>query len=743
MSDPASLLSATDSLNDLERGAAQVAAELALPERGVRAVLKLMGDGATVPFLARYRKEATGGLDEQHIRSIGQRYEYLRELWERQRTILRTLQEQGVLEPELERKLAAATSKSELEDLYAPHKPKRRTRASMAKERGLLPLAELMWQGAGPVDAPSQYVQAQAQRFVDKARDVVDVASALAGARDICAERLSDDAEVRKRARELLATAGVMTVCKTKAFRKTETKFDAYAEYQEPLARLPGHRMLAIHRGRAEGVLKVSVSVPRPQFEQWVLARTEAGRKRRNSPWLDELRVMVADAVERLIIPRAENEVETAALGRAHGEAIAVFAKNLRQLLLAPPLGGKRVLGIDPGQRTGCKCAALSETGALVEHSLFNLVQGPKAQEQAAREVKRLMARHRIEAVAVGNGTHGRETERFVRDVLRADAGANPAGAFVVSVNEAGASVYSASDSARAEFPDHDITVRGAVSIGRRLQDPLAELVKVEPRSIGVGQYQHDVDQRELARALTDVVESCVNEVGVEVNTASAELLSYVAGVGKKLAQAILAHRNKHGPFSSRQQLLRVKGMGPKSFEQCAGFLRIRSAENPLDATAVHPERYDLVVRMAHAAGCSVRDLIGDQTRLSRIRPDEYRSDEVGTYTLSDILAELAKPGRDPRAEFEPPRFKEEVSEIGHLTPNMMLEGVVTNVTAFGAFVDVGVHQDGLVHVSELADRFVKDPASVVSVGQKIQVRVLAVDMARKRISLSARRQGA
>jgi protein Tex len=718
----------------LEALAPKIAALLGLPVRGVAAVLRLTDEAATVPFIARYRKEATGALDEVQIRQIQQHAARLTELEARRTVILDSIQSQGLLAPELEHKLRQAETKSELEDLYLPFKPKRRTRATIAKERGLEPLALQLWGGQAPKESGRDWPQQAARSFVSSEREVPDIDAALAGARDICAERASLDPELRRKARELVQDKGSWLVGKSKEHREQATKFDAYADFSEPLHRIPSHRVLAIARGEAEGVLKAKIDVEPESLERAILQQLPA---KPSSPWAEQLRVMAADATERLLLPSAGTDVLAALAERAEVEAIGVFAINLRQLLLAAPFGGKRVLAIDPGQRTGCKTVALDATGKVLENTTLYLVSGTAQLDQAKAILRRLLTQHRVQAIAVGNGTHGRETEQFVREVLAEHPKDNAENAFVVSVNESGASVYSASDVARQEFPDLDVTVRGAISIGRRLQDPLAELVKVEPKSIGVGQYQHDVDQRKLGEALALVVESCVNEVGVELNTASAELLSYVAGVGPKVAQNIVAHRNKNGAFARRAQLLDVKGLGPKTFEQCAGFLRIVGAKNPLDASAVHPERYELVGRIAKDANTQVEKLIGNAAVLSALRVERYVSEDVGTFTLNDIVAELKKPGRDPRAHFEPPKFNAAISKLTDLKSGMQLEGVITNVTAFGAFVDVGVHQDGLIHVSELADRFVKDATAVVKVGDRVSVRVLEIDLARKRISLS------
>jgi protein Tex len=529
---------------------------------------------------------------------------------------------------------------------------------------------------------------------------------------------------------------GTIAVRKKRAFAKQATKFDNYAAFEEPLARIPSHRFLAIRRGEAEGVLDAELAL---DLGPVLVATERAVPLQPRSPWMQELRAAIAEACKRLLIPSVQSDIDAELRQRAELEAIAVFAQNLEQLLLAPPFGEQRVLGIDPGQRTGCKCAVVDATGKLLEHATFNLVQGQAALAQARVTLSRLCTTHAPAAIAVGNGTHGRETEAFVRSVLALPA-LKDSGAFCVSVSEAGASVYSASEIARQEFPELDLTVRGAISIARRLQDPLAELCKVDPKSIGVGQYQHDVSQPQLARKLDEVVERCVNRVGVDLNTASAPLLARVAGIGPSLAAKLVTHRNARGAYGSRAQLLDVAGLGPRAFEQCAGFLRIAGARHPLDASAVHPERYALVERMAGDLGLPVASLIGNTDALRKLDLARYRGGDVGEYTLRDIVAELQKPGRDPRASFEPPRFRDDVHALEDLKPGMQLEGVVTNVTAFGAFVDVGVHQDGLVHVSQLADRFVKSPAEVVKVGDKLQVHVLEVDLGRRRIGLSARK---
>jgi uncharacterized protein len=706
--------------------------ELGLPPASVKAVVALLAEGATVPFIARYRKEATGGLDEVAIRNVDERRTYLVELEARRTSVVAEIRSQGKLSAELLAKLQGASTKAELEDLYLPYKPKRRTRAVIAKERGLQPLAELLWaQGTG------QGPEASAAAFVSADKEVPDVAAALAGARDIVAERVAEDAEVRRHARETYFKEGAIEVAKLGEHKDKVTKFDAYEGFAEPISQIPSHRYLAIRRGETEGVLRAALSIDKEALTE----RVAKGRVRDGSPWAPQMALAVKDAVSRLLVHSVEVDVRVELKLSADKAAIDVFAKNLRELLLSAPLGTRYVLGIDPGQRTGCKCVVVDETGKLLEHETVYLVQGDGALERAKQTLKGMLARHPIVAIAVGNGTHGRETEAFARDVLK-ERGDGQGLPFVVSVSEAGASIYSASDVAREEFPDLDLTIRGAISIARRLQDPLAELVKLDPKSIGVGQYQHDVFQAFLAKKLDEVVESCVNGVGVELNTASASLLARVAGLGQSVAKRIVHHRNEKGAFKSRRGLLDVPGMGPKTFEQAAGFVRVRAGEHPLDASAVHPERYELVERIARDLGVPVVSLVGNAELVRRIERAKYVSGEVGAFTLDDICAELMRPGRDPREEFQPPKFRDDVRTLEDLKVGMALEGVVTNVTAFGAFVDVGVHQDGLVHVSQLADRFVKDPSEVVKVGDKVNVRVLEVDLQRRRIALT-RKSGA
>ena len=707
-----------------------IAAELSIPPRSVAAVIALLEEGATVPFIARYRKERTGGLDEVQIRAIEERRSYLLELEERRRAVLSSIEEQGKLTPELKKRIEAATTKTELEDLYLPFKPKRRTRAMIARERGLLPLAERILAQPAAGDP-----MGEARAFVDPQKEVADADAALAGARDIVAELVAEHAEARTIVREAFRKTGVLTteVARGAKEKAERTKFEQYYEFSEPVRTIPSHRFLAIRRGEREGILRASITVESDPLERRLGGIMQLNER---SPFAAPLRDAIADALKRLLAPSVENDVRVDLKLEADKQAVDVFASNLQDLLLAAPLGSAPVIGIDPGLRTGCKCAALDATGKVLEHATIYPGRGDADKERAAKVLVELVKKHRPKAVAIGNGTGGRETETFARRALK-DAGLE--GVIVVPVSEAGASVYSASDIAREEMPDLDITIRGAVSIGRRLQDPLAELVKIDPKAIGVGQYQHDVHQPMLARKLGEVVESCVNAVGVELNTASAPLLSHVSGIGETLAKRVVAHREENGAFASRRALLEVKGLGPKAFEQCAGFLRVSGGAHPLDASAVHPERYGLVERIAKDLGKPLAALVGDRDAIQHIELGRYVGEGVGEPTLRDIVSELEKPGRDPRQQFEPPRFRDDVQELEDLKVGMVLEGVVTNVTHFGAFVDLGVHQDGLVHVSKLADRFVKDPREVVKVGDRLKVKVLEVDLERRRVSLSAR----
>ncbi len=705
-----------------------IAEELSIPISKVAAVIQLLKDGNTVPFIARYRKEITGSLDETQIRTIEERSIYLDELEKRRETILKSIDDQGKLDDTLKAKIIAADTKTALEDLYLPYKPKRRTRATIAREKGLEPLALRILEQPDSGD-PS----AEAEKFVDPEKEVEDKDKALFGARDIAAEVIAENADVRTLVRNGFVSLGMLVSRRVDKDAETSTKFKDYYDYSEPVTSIPSHRFLAVLRGEREGVLKCGIALSQDELVDQILGRM--GHKER-SPFGEQLKLAALDGYKRLIAPRMESDVRIDLKMRSDQAAVDVFASNLQSLLLAAPYGTKSVVGVDPGLRTGCKCAALSPTGKFLGNMTFNLVKGQGAIEAAKKDLVVFMRRHSPQAVAVGNGTGGRETEKFIRETFE-QAGLKDV--VIVQVSESGASVYSASELAVKEHPDLDVTVRGAISIARRLQDPLAELVKIDPKSIGVGQYQHDVHQPLLVRKLGEVVESCVNRVGVELNTASAPLLSRVAGIGPKLAENIVQFREETGPFKKRRQLLKVSKLGPRAFEQAAGFLRIRNSEDPLDESAVHPERYKLVSRMASDIKVDLKTLIGDAAAVDRIDISRYVDDSVGEPTLRDIVGELKKPGRDPRESFEPPAFSDSVHTLEDLEEGMVLNGIVTNVTAFGAFVDVGVHQDGLVHISQLADRFVRDPNEIVKVGDKIKVRVLKVDLELKRISLSAK----
>jgi protein Tex len=712
--------------SQLSQIALTVAQELALQPRQVASTLTLFGEGNTLPFVARYRKEATGGLDETQLRAIQERADYLRELGERRDAIRKSIDEQGKLTPELLARLDAVTTKQALEDLYLPYKPKRRTRATIAKERGLEPLADLIWSSAvddaGAATAAHEYVSVE--------REVPTDADALAGARDIIGERIADDAEHRGWVRELTRRKGSVAARAASGKESEVSKFQDYYDFSEPLHGIPSHRVLAIRRGEEEGVLAWTVAAPVDEIVPGLVARVVTGRRAEK-----QLTLAAQDAYKRLMAISIEVELRLELKTRADEEAIAIFGRNLEQLLLAAPAGERIVIGLDPGFRTGVKVAAVSRTGAVLHTDAWMLHQP----DRFTASLLRLVESSGAELIAIGNGTASRETEALVRQTLR-DAGSLTPPQVVV-VSEAGASVYSASELAVAELPGLDVSLRGAVSIARRLQDPLAELVKIDPKSIGVGQYQHDVNQTRLKKRLEDVVVSAVNKVGVEVNTASVALLAYVSGIGPSLAQNIVSARDAQGGFGSRAALLKVPRLGAKAFEQAAGFLRVRGGAHPLDASAVHPERYALVERMAGDLGVTVASLVADEKKLESIELARYVSDDVGLPTLGDIVNELKKPGRDPRAAFEAPAFRDDVTEPKDLREGMELEGVVTNIVAFGAFVDVGVHQDGLVHVSQLADRYVADPNQVVSVGQRVKVRVISVDLQRNRIALTMKKQ--
>jgi len=706
-----------------------IATELEINPRQVAATAALLDEGGTVPFISRYRKEATGSLDEVAVMAIRDRLEQLAELDKRRGAIVKSLTERELLTPELQRRIAGAPTLAVLEDLYLPYRPKRRTRATIAREKGLAPLATwLVAEAALPGGAASgASPEDQAEAHVDPEKEVATVAEALAGARDIVAEIVNEDAAARAGLRELFITRGTVRSKLISGKENEGAKFRDYFDWEEPVRSAPGHRILAMRRGEKEKILSMRIAPP----EEGALSLLERQFVRNSSPAAQQVKQAVQDSYRRLLSLALETEIRLDMKKAADEEAIGVFSANLRELLLAAPLGPRRLMALDPGFRTGCKLVVLDRQGDLVHHDTIYPHTGGAKAAQAGEVVEALVARHGIEAIAIGNGTASRETEAFVRKL---DLAGSPV---VVMVNESGASIYSASDVARKEFPDHDVTVRGSVSIGRRLMDPLAELVKLEPKSIGVGQYQHDVDQKALARGLDDVVSSCVNTVGVDVNTASSELLHYVSGLGPQLADNIVAWRTENGAFASRAQLKKVPRLGPKAFEQAAGFLRIHGGRNPLDASAVHPESYDLVRTMAKDAGVAVADLVGDEQATRSMPLSSYVTDTVGLPTLQDIVAELAKPGRDPREQFEVFNFADGIEKLEDLEQGMRLPGIVTNVTNFGAFIDVGVHQDGLAHISQLADRFVRDPNEVVKVGQSVSVTVLDVDLERKRISLS------
>lgn len=704
-----------------------IASEFSLSLSSVQAVIQLLEGGNTIPFIARYRKEATGNLDEVQIKNIQERYTYLQELEERRNTILSSIESQGKLTDELREQILACQVKTALEDLYLPYKPKRRTRAMIAREKGLEPLADLIFQQ--PINPAPEIA---AQSYINPEKGVADVEAALAGARDIVAEKVSENASLRAMVREAFASEGIV-VSKVRTEKAAEpTKFEQYYDFKESVKTIPSHRYLAIRRGEREEILDFSIVIESGPVIHQIEKMLQLNP---SSPYSHHLKEAIEDGFSRLLCPSVETDIRLDLKLSSDRSAVAIFADNLRHLLLASPLGGRAVLGIDPGLRTGCKCAVIDATGKYLESATIFLSQGDHAQKQAKEILKRLLDQYDPYAIAIGNGTAGRETETFVRQFLKEISFTS---AIVVPVNEAGASVYSASDVAREEFPELDVTVRGAISIARRLQDPLAELVKIEPKSIGVGQYQHDVHQPLLQDELQHVVESCVNKVGVDLNTASASLLSYVSGIGPSLARKIVKHREKSGAFRTRNNLLDVSGFGAKTFEQAAGFLRIRNGENPLDSSAVHPERYNLVQQMADDLNVPLSDLLSNPKLMEKVDLKRYAI-IAGELTLADIIQELKKPGRDPRASFEPPSFRDDILSIQDLKPGMRLEGVVTNVTAFGAFVDIGVHQDGLVHLSELSDQFIKHPSEAVKTGDKIKVEVLQVDVPRKRISLTAR----
>jgi len=704
-----------------KRHVVKIADEFKLKKNQVDAVVLLLEQEASIPFIARYRKEATGSLDEVVLTSIRDMLHKLEELDSRREVILKSLEQHGHLTDELKKEVTAAETMTALEDIYLPYKPKRRTRATIAREKGLEPLAELIFAQNG-ID-PLQ----EATQFIDPEKGVENAEDALAGARDIMAEKINEDQDGRVLIRRLFESKGMIKSRVAPNMESKGQKYKDYFEWEEPLSTVPSHRLLAMRRGEKEGILYLTIE----PGEDEALAILEGLFVKVSGEDSDQVTVSIHDSYKRLLSRSMETEVRLKSKEKADKEAIKVFADNLRELLLTSPLGEKNVMGIDPGFRTGCKVVCLDRQGKFLVHDTIFPTMSEAREREAGEKVKKLCIDYRIDAIAVGNGTASRETEAFLKKLEL------PETVQIVMVNESGASIYSASEVARDEFPDLDLTVRGAVSIGRRLMDPLSELVKIDPKSIGVGQYQHDVDQVDLKSSLDDVVMSCVNRVGVDVNRASIQLLTYVSGLGPHLAENIVTYRNENGPFDIRSELKKVPRLGPKAFEQSAGFLRILNGKNPLDASAVHPESYHVVDTMAEDLGCSVSDLLTEPEFRSKINLSQYVNDEIGIPTLNDIMEELAKPGRDPRERFESFEFEKGIEKISDIKSGMKLPGIITNVTAFGAFVDIGVHQDGLVHISELSDSFVKNPSDLVKVGQKVSVSVISVDIERNRISLS------
>ena len=706
-----------------------IAQEFSLPLAGINNALELWKDGATVPFIARYRKERTGSLDEVQLRDIFERYTYLTEIAKRKETILEAIASQDKLTEELKAKIEACLNKTELEDLYLPYKPKRRTKATVAREKGLEPLAELIQSFNQPQTTSVSLVEA-ATKFINPEKEVNTVEEALAGAADILAESVAEKAQIRAYLREYFLSKGVFTAKIKAEYPEGSTKFEMYRDYQYSVSKIPPHNILALYRGEAEGILTVDITFS----EAEVMAYLESEEIKTSVKEIKNFyQQMLKDAFKRLLKPAIIREVRADRKNYADIESIKTFETNLRELLLAPPAGMKPTLAIDPGFRTGCKVAILSETGKFLAYQAIFPHSGANKREQAEEIIKDLISKYNIELIAIGNGTASRETDQFITEVIK-NLEPKP---IKVIVNESGASIYSASKVAAQEFPDLDVTVRGAISIGRRLQDPLAELVKIDPKSIGVGQYQHDVDQKLLQKKLAETIASCVNYVGVDLNTASSELLTYVSGINSTVANNIVAYRNEKGIFTNRKQLLKVTKLGAKAFEQAAGFLRIRQGDNPLDNTAVHPESYSVVKNIANTLNMPLTKIIKAETSLKSLDLKQFVTEKVGLPTLQDVLKELEKPGRDPREKFQYATFQEGIMEISDLKVDMILEGVVTNVVNFGAFVDIGVHQDGLVHISQLADRFVEDPKQIVKVGQVVKVKVLEVNENLRRISLS------
>jgi len=701
-----------------------ISTELNVSEWQVLNTIEMLDGGASIPFLARYRKEATGELDELQITLIRNRINQLRELDKRREAIISSIEEQGKMTDELRRQLESASQMSELEDIYLPYKPKRKTRASIAIEKGLEPFAKIIMSQTN-ID-----IFEKAKRYVDEVKGIKNIEEALSGARDIIAEWVNENIIARERIRNLFKREAFIYSKVAKGKEADGRKYENYYDWSENLLRSPSHRILAMFRGESEGFLKLKIS---PDEEKALIILDKLFIKSSNES-SNQVQLAIKDSYKRLLAPSIETEMRNLAKERADNEAIKVFAENLRQLLMAPPLGQKNVLAIDPGFRTGCKLVCLDKQGNLLHNETIYPHPPENEIKQSINKILSLVSAYKIEVIAIGNGTAGRETENFIRRIHF------PKDIMAVMVNESGASVYSASSLAREEFPDYDVTVRGAVSIGRRLMDPLAELVKIDPKSIGVGQYQHDVEQKALQQSLEDVVVSCVNNVGVEVNTASKQLLAYVSGVGDTLASNIVAYREKNGAFQSREDLKKVARFGEKAFEQAAGFLRIRNAENPLDNSAVHPESYHIVHKMAKSLNANIKDLIENSDLRKKINLNDFVDNNIGLPTLEDIMKELEKPGRDPRTKFDFFEFDKNVNSIDDLKVGMILPGIITNITAFGAFVDIGVHQDGLIHISQMADKFIKDPNDVVKLNQKVEAKVIEVDLIRKRIQLSLKK---
>jgi len=703
-----------------------IAQELKINENSVNKTIELLTEGATIPFIARYRKEKTGGLDETQIKNIKERFEYYTELEKRKETILQTIKEQGKLTPELEKEIISCTEKQKLEDIYLPYKPKKRTKATIAKEKGLEPLAELIL-----AQLPNKNTKEEIlSKYINPEKGVKTKEEALAGALDIIAEKISDRADIRSHLRKMASDQGIVVSKVKKEFKDKKTKFETYYDFSENVKKSPSHRILAMQRGEKEGVLSWKLEVDEDKALDFI--DDKVFKTDKNYVFYNDLLDAIEDAYKRLIFPSIQTEVLNLKIEEAEKEAINVFSKNLKNLLLSPPAGDKMILALDPGFRTGCKVAVIDRNGNFMEYKAIFPHEPQKRIAESEATLLSFIKKYNIELISIGNGTASKETSSFVNQVIKN----NKLNIKYIIVSEAGASVYSASDVAIKEFPELDVTIRGAISIGRRLQDPLAELVKIDPKAIGVGQYQHDVNQTQLKNSLDLTVESAVNFVGVELNTASAELLSYVSGIGNAIAQNIIKFRKENGEFKNRKQLLKVAKLGNKAYEQCAGFLRIRNCENPLDNSAIHPESYHIVEKMVKDLGIKTENLIGNEELISKIKISNYVTEEVGLLTLQDIISELKKPGLDPRKEFSSLEFSSEINDIDDLQVGMELEGIVTNVTNFGAFVDIGVHQDGLVHISKLSDRFVSNPHDIVSVGDTFKVRVASVDKPLKRISL-------